>query len=221
MPDLLYNWPNAAKFGSRIPKERIYEYGNFSSKVREKFVSEVLRITWAYKLAQTTVNLPGSLNVPEIQVLQVDTKTGDVAEPVLAAVDKAIHYPIIFEITRLNAGRPEARMTAALKELSTGPSKISNYYSTAWLPASTGRESLPVAISLEGLYMALLATLLPVKVRPGEKMSEAADRLAKLHKLEREIATLERKLRIEPQFNRKVELRRTLKTKQQELEKQR
>ena len=48
-----------------------------------------------------------------------------------------------------------------------------------------------------------------------------ADRLATVRKLERETAALERKLRTEPQLNRKVELRRTLKTKQHELEQQR
>ena len=57
--------------------------------------------------------------------------------------------------------------------------------------------------------------------RPGEEMSDVADRLATVRKLEREVASLERKLRTEPQLNRKVELRRTLKTKQHELEQQR
>ena len=42
-----------------------------------------------------------------------------------------------------------------------------------------------------------------------------------VRKLEREIATLERKLRTEPQLNRKVELRRKLQTQQHELERQR
>ena len=52
-------------------------------------------------------------------------------------------------------------------------------------------------------------------------MSEVADRLKTVGKLEREIKSLERKLRTEKQFNRKVELRRTLKTKQAQLEQQR
>lgn len=221
MADLLYKWPAAAKFGSRVPKEKIYEYGNLSTAVREKFVSEVHRITWAYKLAETTINLSGSHKVPEIQVFQVDSKTGDVANQVLAAVDKTIQYPIIFEITRLNAGRQEIRMTAALKEPSSGASRVGAYYTTGWVHADSERQLLPVAISLETLYLALLSPMTSVLVRPGEEMSDAADRLNKVHKLERDIVNLERKLRTEPQFNRKVELLRTLKTKKQELEQQR
>lgn len=221
MVDLLYKWPGAAKFGSRVPKEKFYEYGNVSTAVREKFISEVQRITWAYKLAESTINLPGSTSVPEIQVFHINTKTGDVADQVLSAIDKAIQYPIIFEITRTMAGEPQVRMVAAHKQLSTGASKLSAYYSTGWLPADAERQSLPTAIGLPTLYAAILEPLTPVTVRPGEEMSEVADRLATVRKLEREIIALERKLRTEPQLNRKIELRRSLKTRQQELEQQR
>ncbi len=221
MVDLLYKWPVAAKFGSRVPKEKFYDYGNVSTAVREKFVSEVQRITWAYKLAESTINLPGSTSVPEIQVFCIETKTGDVADQVLAAIDKAIQYPIIFEITRTTAGEPQVRMVAAHKHLASGSPKLSAYYSTDWLRADAERHPLPTAISLSALYAATLEPLTPVMVRPGEEMSEVADRLAAVRKLEREIAALERKLRTEPQLNRKIELRRSLKTRQQELEQQR
>lgn len=221
MVDLLYKWPGAAKLGSRVPKEKFYEYGNVSTAVREKFVSEVQRITWAYKLAESTINLPGSAAVPEIQVFQIATKAGEVADQVLSAIDKAIQYPIIFEITRASAGEPQIRMVAAHKQLGSGASKLSAYYSTGWLPADVERQSLPTAIGLPTLYAAILVPLTPVTVRPGEEMSAVADRLAIVRKLEREVTALERKLRTEPQLNRKIELRRTLKTRQQELEQQR
>ena len=219
MVDLLYRWPPAAKFGSRVPKEKFYERGTVSTAVREKFVAEVQRITWAYKLAEATLNLPGDLSVPEIQVFQIDTKAGDVAESVLSAIDKAIQYPIIFEITRVTAGK--VRMVAAHKQLGTGTPKISAYYSTGWLSADAERQPLPTAITLPALYASILHPLTPITVRPGEEMSAVADRLAIVRNLEREIMALERKLRTEPQFNRKIELRRTLKTRQQELEQQR
>lgn len=221
MVDLLYKWPVAAKFGSRVPKEKFYEHGTVSAAVREKFVSEVQRITWAYKLAEATINLPGTMAVPEIQIFQIDTKAGDVAEPVLSAIDKAIHYPIIFEITRVTEGTPHVRMVAAHKQLGMGLPKISGYYSTGWLSADADRRALPTAVTLPSLYAAILDPLTPIVVRPGEEASAVARRLAMVQKLEREITALERKLRTEPQLNRKIELRRTLKTKHQELEQQR
>ena len=221
MTEVLYRWPEAAKFGRRVPKEKFYEHGVVNTAVREKFVSELERITWAYKLAESTINLPGTSAVPEVQVLTLDAKTDDVGEAVLNTIDRAIPFPIIFEITRSTAEQPEVRTVAAHKQLGAGAPKLSAYYSTGWQPGDAQRQPLPTAINLPALYTALLQPLTPITVRPSEEMSEVADRLAAVRKLEREIAALERKLRTEPQLNRKVELRRTLKTKQRELEQQR
>lgn len=214
---MLYRWPAAAKFGSRVPKEKFYSHGTVSAAVREKFVVEVQRITWAYKLAESTINLVGSSAVPEIQVFDIDAKGDDVSESVLTAIDKAIPFPIIFEISRGERQDRSIRMVAANKQLGSGLPKLSDYFSTSWQSAESERQLLPTSITLPALYAALLDPLMPVATRPGEDVSEVAVRLEKVRKLEREIASLERKLRAEPQFNRKVELRRVLKTKQAEL----
>jgi hypothetical protein len=73
---------------------------------------------------------------------------------------------------------------------------------------------LPTAIDLPTLYARLIESLASLRARPGEDATEIAARLESIRKLEREVAALERKLRAEPQLNRKVEIRRTLKTKQ-------
>lgn len=217
MTDILYRWPEAAKLGRRVAKEKIYEHGTLSTAVREKFIDEVQRITWAYKLAKATINLPGTSAVPEIQVFTIDAKTDDVSEAVLSAIDKAIPFPIIFEIARQHAEQREARMVAALKQLGTGTPKLSAYYSTGWQRRDFSRQALPTAITLPALYTALLQPLTPITARPGEEMSDVVDKLAAVRTFEREIAALERKLRTEPQLNRKVELRRALKAKEHEL----
>ncbi len=214
MTDILYRWPEAAKFGRRVPKEKFYEHGTVSTAVREKFIAEVQRITWAYKLAETTINLPGTPAVPEIQVFTIDAKTDDVSEAVLGAIDRAIPFPVIFEIARHRGEQSEARTVAAHKQLGAGTPKLSAYYSTAWQPGDTSRQAMPTAITLPALYAALLQPLTPITARPGEEMSDVADRLAAVRKLEREVTTLKRKLRTELQLNRKIELRRELKERQ-------
>lgn len=218
MTGFLYRWPAGAKFGRVVPKNKFYEYGSISTALREKFVTEVQRIIWTYKLAETTINLPGGTDVPEIQVFQIETKGDDVSEPVLAAIDKTVQTPIIFEIVR-DDGR--TRMTATPKQLGSGGPKLGSYYTTAWQPGDAERQPLPTTITLPALYTALLQPLCGVSARPGEELSAASTRLEAVRKLEREIASLQRKLRAEPQLNRKIELRRVLKAKQAELEQQR
>lgn len=221
MTDLLYRWPAPAKLGSRVPKDKFYERGTVPAAVRERLVSEVQRVVWAYKLAEVTINLPGSEAVPEIQVFQIDAKEHDVSNAVLTAIDKAIPSPIIFEIARSDGLDRNVRMVAAHKQIGSGVPRLSAYYSTAWQQADVERQPLPTAINLAALYVAILDPLLPVNTRAGEQASEVAARLHEVHVLEREIASLERKLRTEPQLNRKIELRRTLKAKQSEREQQR
>ncbi|QDQ19720.1 DUF4391 domain-containing protein [Corynebacterium glutamicum] len=221
MADLLYRWPAAAKFGRRVPKEKLYAQSSVTPAVREKFVSEVQRITWSYKLAESTINLPGSPEVPEIQVFQLDAKKEDVSEQVLLAIDKAIPFPIIFEILRDDRTGQSVRMVAAHKQLGTGRSQLSDYFSTGWQSVHTERRTLPTTITLPNLYTALLAPLMPVTVRPGEDMLGISARLNIVGTLEREIAALKRKLSAELQLNRKIEIHRALKAKQAELEQQR
>lgn len=221
MAEVLYQWPDSARVGSRVPKEKFYDQGSVSPHVRERFVSEVARITWAYKLADATINLPESEAVPEIQVFRLDAKDVDVSDLVLTAIDKAIPSPIIFEVARVTRGGSQFRMTAAYKQPGAGAPKLSQYLRTGWLDAALERQPLPTAISLPTLYAALLEPMTNVEVRPGEAMSEVADRLKLVASLEREIAVLERKIKNEKQLNRKFELRRTLKSKQSQLEQQR
>ncbi len=220
MTDILYQWPASTRPGIRVPKAKLFENGAASAAVREKFVSDVQRITWAHKLAEETINLPSTPTVPEIEVFQIDCKRDDVADAVLAVIDKAVPNPIIFEITRESRGRSEIRMVAAHKTFGTSSPKVQSYYSTRWMPTDAERVALPTAISLPALYAALLAPLTPIETRPGEDASEVGARLEAVRRLQREILALERKIRSEPQLNRKLALRRALKTKQAELEEQ-
>ncbi|MBZ6371602.1 MAG: DUF4391 domain-containing protein [Microbacterium hominis] len=207
---VLYRWPPAAQFGRVVPKTKFYEHGNVRTALREKFVEDVQRITWAYKLAESTIRLKGTEAVPEIQVFAVETKGSDVPDDVLAAIDKSVHFPILFEISK----GEEVRTVAAQKTLGGSTPKLGTYFRTDWLPVAADRQPLPAAIDLPALYESLLTSLLPVATRRGESVSDATGRMDRARTLEREIAALERKLRNEPQLNRKVELRKALKERQ-------
>ncbi|ATY14918.1 DUF4391 domain-containing protein [Amycolatopsis sp. AA4] len=209
----LYQWPPATRYGKVVPKTKLYEHGKFRTALREQLVAEVERVVWAYKLAEDRINLPGTAAVPEIQVFRIDAKIDDVSDAVLAAVDTAVRTPIVFEINRDESNERSIRMVAAYKQLGKTP-KLGPYYSTDWHPADAERMPIPTAIDLAGLYTALLQPLTSVVERPGETISSLIARAGTVRSLQREVATLDRKLRTEPQFNRKVELRRELKKKQ-------
>lgn len=221
MVELLHQWPAAAEVGRRVAKEKIQAHSPGGASTRQQLITEVERITWAYKLAEVSINLQGSPEVPEIQVFVIEAKGEDISDEVLAAIDKAVKFPIIFEIVRHREGTGEVRMVAALKQLGSGRPRLSAYHSTSWQAADAPRHPMPTAITLPLLYTALLAPLTAVPARPGEELSQLADRLDAVRRLEREVSTLERRMRQEQQFNRKVELRRRLNATRHELEQQR
>ncbi|MFE5644183.1 DUF4391 domain-containing protein [Rhodococcus sp. NPDC056516] len=204
----LYKWPPTAKFDRVVSKTKFYEHSSIPVTVREKFVSEVQRIRWAYKLADKTIHLRGSDAVPEVQVFVIDAKDDDISEAVLAAIDKAIPFPIIFEINSEASDYAHTRMVAAYKQLGSTTTRISTYFATGWQPADVSRVPLPPAIDLPSLYAAILTPMIPIETLPSEDLSAATSRIEQARKIEREIINLEKKLRNEPQLNRKIELRR-------------
>ncbi|MFF0876476.1 DUF4391 domain-containing protein [Micromonospora aurantiaca (nom. illeg.)] len=210
---VLYRWPATAAFGRTVSKTKFHEHGNVRTALREKFVADIQRITWAYKLADTTMRLHGTASVPEIQIFAIETKGGDVTADVLTAIDRSVHFPIIFEVT----DGKRVRTVAAHKALGGSAPRLGPYFTTQWLPIDATRRPLPTTLDLPSLYEAILVSLLPIETRPGETVSDATGRMERVRKLRREIVSLEKQLRAELQLNRKIEIRRQIKERTQVL----
>lgn len=214
---VLFRWPEAAAVGRVIPKERLYAEAGVTKATRQQFVDEIQRVRWAYKLSEESLRLRGRDNVAEVQVFEIELKGPDVSESVLTSIDKSVPSPIIFELHRSGPACSEIQLAAARKEPGPRGPKLSGYFKGDWVPTDAKRSALPPAIDLAGLYVQILTALMPIRVRPGEELSGAIDRMARIRKLERDVAALDRGVRTEPQFNRKVELRTELRTRQAEL----
>jgi len=201
----LFNFPVLARVARVVPKSKIYEHGPVNSALRDKFVGQVEQITWAYKLAPETINLPARGGVAEIQVFDVTQKAAELDGDVLRAIDRAIPHPIIFQLHH----QQRTRMVAAFKRPSEADASkwvIDGYFAGGWLPADSSRQALPVALDLQGLYEQLLRSLLPSPARPGESLPDQLQRLNRLRSLQSEHAKLDARLHKEKQFNRKVAL---------------
>lgn len=164
----LYAWPKQAAFGRVVPKSKIYEHATVSTAIKERFVQQVEQINWAYKLAPETINLPASPTVAEIQVFRLTLKGVSLDHEVLKAIDRAIPFPLIFELVQ--GGR--IKLVAAYKRPAQNPKSaadnsrwvVGSYFETDWQPESSPRQPLPVALNMAGLYEQLLSTLVQGKV---------------------------------------------------------
>lgn len=214
---VLFEYPVQALFNRVLPKSKIYQYANPNRSIRGHFVAQVDKIIWEYKLAPETINLPARPGVPEIQIFNIMLKTKDLNENVLRTIDKAIAYPIFYQ---LNYEDYIKSISAYKRPSDVDANKwvVDSYFETDWLPADTERTPLPVVLDMANLYEQMLHRLMPLPPREGESLKAHAERLAQVHNKEKECRKLESRLNKEKQFNRKVEINTQLRSIRNELE---
>ena len=213
----LIRYPQQAAFGRALPKTKLYEHAHANTRLKNLFVQQVEQIVWQYKLAPETVNLSMSPGVPEIQVFALQLKTPDLNLDVLRCIDMAVQFPIVFELT--HDGR--VQVAAAYKrpnEVDARRWVLSDYFETGWLPGSTERCAMPLALHLGGLYEQLLRRLIPVPARPQEGLAEHVARVDLVAAKQRDLEKAAARLAKERQFNRKVEINADLRKLQSELD---
>jgi hypothetical protein len=233
----LYNWPRAAALGRVIPKNKIYEHAGVNTSLKDLFVREVDQIVWSHKLAPETVNLAATKQVAEIQVFRITACTATLDHDVLRAIDKAIPFPLIFEVT--HGGR--VRLAAAYKRPSEADRTrwvVGDYFEGDWLPEDPPRAPLPVALNMGALYERLLEPLVvgqtarlvtglgeapqtPITPAEADRPVPLEERIAQAEATKaqaREVERIKARLGREKQFNKRVAINAELRAAKQELE---
>ncbi|HGW2987818.1 DUF4391 domain-containing protein [Escherichia coli] len=211
-------FPDNAKFGRVVPKNKIYEHSAASTGLKSLFVEQVDQILWAYKLSANTLNIPQTSEVSEIQVFSVKLKGDSIDDSVLKAIDLAIPFPILFEVWE--ARGEQGHYVACYKRKAENDQskwfcsrylRSETFYSSDSLAVTSEVLGLPTAIDMAELYQKLLTRLLPIPQRAAESIEEVIERLMEIQALEKQISQYKKKVHAEKQFNRKVELNKQLK----------
>lgn len=212
----MFAYPKQAEFNRVLPKSKIYAHAKPGKAVKDLFVSQVGEIVWKYKLSPETINLPARHGITEIQVFEIALKAEELDEDVLRTVDKAIPFPILFQLTHVD----RIRFATSYKRPSDADSTkwvIEASFSTDWQPAGQERPALPVALDLASLYEHLIRRHLPLPQRSGESIRDHVARYTAIQAKEKECQRLETRLNREKQFNRKVEINAALRVLRQEV----
>ena len=221
-PKAQFAWPAQAAVNRPVPKTKIYAHAKPTAALRALFVDQVESITWAYKLAPETINLPAKPEVPEIEVFEIALKRPDVSHSVLRCIDKAIPFPILFVLRFEGQSQPVAAYKRPFDAAQHQKGQVSqwvvgDYHAAPWQKEGIARLGLPVALDLQGLYEQLLRQHFAAPARADESLRDQLDRLAALAAKQVAVAKLEARLNAEKQFNRKVEINAQLRTLRTEL----
>ena len=156
---------------------------------------------------------------------------------VLRAIDKAIPFPLIFEVA--HGGR--VRLAAAYKRPSEADSArwvVGDYFQGDWLPEDAPRIPLPVALNMGALYERLLEPLVagqtarlvpgigeapqtPVTPSEADRPVSLEERIAQAEAIKaqtREVERIKARLGRAKQFNKRVAINAELRAAKQELD---
>ena len=210
-----FEYPKAAAFGRALPKTKVYAHTKAAAKLRQLFVDQVDQIIWQYKLAPETINLSISNTVSEIQIFRIKLRGTELSEIVLRAIDSAIEFPIIFELSHAS----QQKVVATCKHRSrSGSIKLlsSRYFETAWEEDNLKRKPLPVSSDLGSLYLNLLQVIVPTVRAENEPLSRWIERAEFIRNKTSEVARLAKKIHNEKQLNKRMDLKnRKLKIEQE------
>ncbi len=213
----MFGFPTSTEFGKRIPEQKFYENMNVTPALKRLFVEQIRFICWQNKLAASTLNLAAGETVTEIEVFEVRLNAPQLDEAVLRQIDKEIPYHILFILTYED--RAQAWISYKEKISSSNNAfKVSRYYHTDWMPESELQfrvDGLNMDVVYENLVQQIAGDTLGAG--SGESLQTLVERDEKRRQLEKQIATLESKIRKEKQLNRQMEISAELKRLRKEL----
>ena len=214
--------PKTTEFNKRIPKQKFYENINVTPALRRIFVDQIKVVSWRNKIAPSTINLEAGNDVTEIEVFEVKLNRIPLDVSVLRQIDKEIPYHIIFLLEY--EGKYQA-WTAYKEKAGSGSNafKVDTYYHTDW------RLEDELGLKLDGLnmdavyenYVRQIAgdALHTYADDEPESLKESVERSKQIQLLQKQIDTLQKKIRKEKQLNRQMELNTELKKIKKQLEK--
>jgi len=194
-----FKLPKEALVNKFVAKSRFYERSKLSSKLQKEFVDKVQRITWKYKLAESTLGIAKTEAVTEIQIFEIELKEQKIPKNVVKIIDKSIPYQILYRFVY------EENVTYGIS-LKNGDN-VGSYYFSDW---NTNLAFDFSGIDLELVYQKLVKAFLRYEAKDKDDFNDIVITDQKIRTLETEIVSLESSIQKEKQFNRKVELHKIL-----------
>ena len=188
----MFDLPKKCFVNKFIPKKVFYEKVGVSSKVKDEFVNVVDRITWLYKLSEDIIGITKTEEIEEIQIFQIDVKEKRIPLSVIKTITKGVQYKILFIIKFQN------EYCYAIK--------VEDIYNSEW------NDNIDFdfnAINLKILYENIVKKIIKEDINEKVFSKIIEDNTYKLE-LEKKINKLQQKIKLEKQFNRKVELNKQL-----------
>jgi hypothetical protein len=178
-----------------LPKEEFYKRLNLSANLKDKFVSDIRRITIENSLTETTLHLKPGTDVNEILVLALDLKKQAVDDRILENIARQNKHKILFWLRFEDQGQ----LALYLNKL----------YKTNWLPLEAMHLETK-GFTLDEVWSGYVEQIAlaeePEHLTKEEPIAYRLRRQEDMLKLKKIIEQLEKAARAEKQPKKKFEL---------------
>lgn len=202
----MITFPSTAHVGKTMPKEAFYRQLNLSPELKEKFVSDVRRITMEYALTAESINVDKSDDLLEILVLTIQLKKQEFDNRIVEAIARQNKHKLVFILSFEDQ-----------QQLAMYSSKL---YKTPWLPAEEMKLEAR-GQNIAAIWESFVEQIALIGEKPAAaelSIEERLRRQEKIAKLQKDIAKLERMTRKEIQPKKKFELYQQVQALKKQLE---
>lgn len=176
-----------------ISKKIFYEKVSLSTNLKQEFVDKIDKIYWKYKISEDTLNISKTKNVEEIEIFELTLKEKVNCQNIIKVITRNIPYIILFEIYYND-------------EVQYSIKHNDDIYFTNW------NEKIDFdfnGIDLNVVYENIIRSVTNISEQ-SNNIEKELEKNKKLKELQKEIERLESRIKVEKQFNKKVELNRNL-----------
>ena len=199
-----------------IPKAKFMKLAELSTSVRNEF-NNIERLRLANILRQDTINIPKGKSVVEINVFEFQLKEQSISDNLIREIDCAIPNHIIF----LFVCNDMAQIAISYKEkhATSNKNNVIKIYRSEWKNIDDINLEIN-GLDLDGVYNNFITQISDGKIATNEETSikDAVEKSVEIEKLQRKIEQLKNKIKKEPQFNKQLEMKKSLKILEKELE---
>jgi hypothetical protein len=201
-----FNLPKETFVNKFIPKSKFFGKTILNTRLKNEFINKIQKITWKYKLSEETIGVNKTDIVEEIQIFEIELKKKIIPKNILKIVDRTIPYPILY----IFIYEDDFAYGISLKDGNT-----QNYYFSDW---NEPKEFNFTGINLNNIYQNIIKEFITKTGTDNKIFNDIIGIDDNIRILEKEIQILQNKIAKEKQFNRKVELNKSLSKKKKELD---
>ena len=96
--EIMLGLPKKTEINKILPKESFYRNLDISNELKDKFISDIKKITITNILSEKTINVKPGKEVTEIIVLNVELKEKSYDKRILELIAKQNEHHLIFNI---------------------------------------------------------------------------------------------------------------------------